>query len=72
MKWWTRSQSIRAVSEMPMTFPVAEAVVPLCHRLAPEIARLFLLGLSRRRIAKALGVDDKTVAKALARSGPLP
>jgi transposase-like protein len=55
-----------------MTFPLAEAVAPLYHRLAPEIARLLLLGLSRRRIAKALGVDDKTVAKALARSGPLP
>ncbi len=55
-----------------MTFPLAEAVVPLYHRLTPEIARLILLGLSIRRIAKALGVDDKTVAKALARSAPRP
>ena len=54
-----------------MTFPLAEAIAPLYHRLAPEADRLLLLGLSRHRIAKALGVDDKTVAKALGRSGPL-
>lgn len=38
----------------------------------PVIARLILLGLSIRRIAKALGVDDRTVAKALARSASRP
>ena len=50
-----------------MTFPLAEAEAPLYQRLAPEAERLRQLGLSLRRIARALGVDDKTVAKALAR-----
>ena len=48
-----------------MTLPLAEAVAPLYQRLAPAIARLIPLGLSRRRIAKALGIDDKAVEKSL-------
>ncbi len=44
---------------------MTEAEAPLYQRLAPEIARLRRLGLSRRRIGTELGIDDKTVEKAL-------
>ncbi len=48
-----------------LAFPLTEAEAPLYQRLAPEIARLRRLGLSRRRIGTELGIDDKTVEKAL-------
>jgi len=53
------------VSEVVLTFPLVAAVQLLYQRIAPEVAHLQRLGLCKRRIAKALGVDDKTVAKAL-------
>ena len=52
-----------------MTFPLAEAEAPLCQRLTAEAVGLRKLGFSFRRIAKALGADDKTAAKALAQTG---
>jgi hypothetical protein len=52
------------LAEGALIFSLAEAEPPLYQKLAPEIARLRQLGLSRRRIAIALGIDDKTVAKA--------
>jgi hypothetical protein len=44
---------------------MTEAEAPLYQRLAPEIARLRRLGLSRHRIGITLRIDDKTVGKAL-------
>ena len=61
----TRSERIRTASEIALEFPLTEAEAPLYQRLAPEIARLHRLGLSRRRIGMELGIDDKTVGKAL-------
>ena len=55
-----------------MTVPLAEAEAPLYQRLAPEAAWLRRLGFSYRRSAKALGADDKTVARALAWIGFTP
>ena len=55
----------RTLTEVSLTFPLTEADAPQYQRLAPEIARLRRLGLSRRRIGKELGIDDKTVEKAL-------
>jgi hypothetical protein len=64
-RWWRRSERIRTASEVSLEFPLTEVEGPLYQRFAPEIARLRRLGLSRRRIGKALGIDDKTVGKAL-------
>src|ERR1035437_445772 len=64
-RWWTRSERIRTASEVSLEFPLTEAEAPLYQRLAPEVARLRRLGLSRRRIGTVLGMDDKTVEKAL-------
>jgi hypothetical protein len=64
-KWWTRSKRIRTAFEVSLEFPLTEAEAPLYQRLAPEIVRLRRLGLSRHRIGKELGIDDKTVEKAL-------
>jgi hypothetical protein len=55
----------RTLTEVSLTFPLTEADAHQYQRLAPEIARLRRLGLSRRRIGKELGIDDKTVEKAL-------
>jgi hypothetical protein len=63
-RWWTRSQSIRTVAEISLTFPLVKAEPLLYQQIAPEVTRLRQLGLSSRRIAIALGIDDKTVAKA--------
>jgi hypothetical protein len=52
------------VSEVVLIFPLVAAEPPLYQRIAPEVMHLQRLGLCNRRIAKALGVDDKTVAKA--------
>ena len=44
---------------------IEASAAPPYQQIAAEAARLALLGLSRARIATALGVTDKTVAKAL-------
>lgn len=63
-KWWRRAQSIRTVSAVVLQFPLVAAEPPLYQRIATEVAHQQRLGLCNRRIAKALGVDDKTVEKA--------
>ena len=52
------------MSEVVLKFPLVAAEPPLYQRIAPEVVHLPRLGLCNRRIAKALGVDDKTVEKA--------
>jgi DNA invertase Pin-like site-specific DNA recombinase len=38
---------------------------PVYQRIAPDVERLHRLGFSYSRIARGLGVSDKTVAEAL-------
>ena len=64
-RWWTRSERIRTASEVALSFSLIEAEAPTYQRIAREAERLRALGLSLNRIAEHLGVDDKTVAKAL-------
>lgn len=64
-RWWTQSQSIRTVSEAPSSFALAETKSRRYQEIAHEAERLTALGLSLNRIGVHLGVDDKTVAKAI-------
>ncbi len=67
---WTRSLPIRTAARMPVTFAVLDTEEPFPHQvLGPKIRELARLGLSRNAIARALGVDWKTVRKALERAG---
>jgi hypothetical protein len=64
--WWRRSQRIRTEGEIP--FEVALLKVeerPEYQRIAEHAENLRLLGLSDSKIARHLGVDAKTVAKAI-------
>lgn len=64
-RWWTRSERIRTVSEVALWFSLTEAEAPIYQRIARDVERLHALGLSLNKIAQRLGVDDKTIAKAL-------
>jgi hypothetical protein len=64
-QWWTRSERIRTAAEVAFSFSLTEAEAPTYQRIAREAERLGALGLSLNKIAGHLGVDDKTVAKAL-------
>lgn len=52
-------------SEVALSFSLTEVEAPTYQRIARQADRLRALGLSVNRIAEHLGVDDKTVAKAL-------
>lgn len=66
LRWWTRTQRIRTAAEIPFEAALLEtAEPPLYQRIAPKAMRLWKLGLSLSRIARHLGVTDKTVAKSL-------
>jgi transposase-like protein len=65
---WTRTQRIRTAAAIPVTVPVVDAgSTPVHLAIAAKAAQLRGLGLSDRRIAQAIGVSDKTVAKSLQR-----
>jgi len=64
--WWTRTQRIRTFSEIP--FEVALLITaepPKYQQIAEKALHLNQLGLANEAIARQLGVDGKTVAKAL-------
>lgn len=66
MFWWTLSQSIRTFAETPFSVALLEAEKPPIYQLIAEKAlHLNQLGLSMEGISRHLGVDGKTVAKAL-------
>jgi len=48
-----------------VSFSLTEAEAPVYQRIARDVERLRTLGLSLNKIAEHLGLDDKTVAKAL-------
>ena len=66
LSWWTRSQRIRTAAQLSLEFTVLETdILPAYQRIAQKAVVLQRLGLSLSRIATALGVTDKTIAKAI-------
>lgn len=67
MKQWTRTQRIRTAGGLPLEVALVEAIPPpVYQRIAEKAMGLRELGMSNKAIARALEVDDKTVAKAVA------
>jgi len=63
---WTRSQPIRTAGLLRLEFPILQAEQPFAYqRIASEAVRLRRLGLTDTGAARALGVTDKTIAKAI-------
>jgi hypothetical protein len=64
---WTRTQSIRTVAQIQVWAALFEtAPLPVYQQIAPKAKHLRELGMSHKAIARALGVNDKTVTKAIA------
>ena len=64
---WTRLQPIRTVAEIAVEFAVFPRDAFRYREIAAEARRMRRLGMSLRAVGAALGVDEKTVRKALAR-----
>jgi hypothetical protein len=65
LRWWTRSQSIRTLAEIPLEVPIIDPVqTPKYQKIAAEAVVLRRLGLPVYKIARALGVAAKTVLRA--------
>ena len=63
---WTRSQPIRTAAQIPLHFSLLEIRDPFPYQaISARAQRLRRLGMSAASIARALGVTDKTVAKAI-------
>jgi hypothetical protein len=66
LKWWTLSQRIRTLAELAFqTNPLEVEEPPKYQQIAEKALHLNQLGLSHEAIARHIGVDGKTVAKAL-------
>ena len=67
MKWRTREGPIRTASLIPVKVKVPiDQTIAVYQKLAPKIKEMKALGMSYRDIAVSLGIDKKTVGKALA------
>ena len=64
---WTRLQPIRTVAEIELEFAVFPRGTFRYRDIAAEARRMRRLGMSLRAVGAALGVDEKTVRKALER-----
>jgi len=65
--WWTRTQRIRTAAELPFEAVLADAIAaPVYQRIASKALHLQQLELRPAAIARRLGIDRKTVTKALA------
>jgi transposase-like protein len=60
-------QAIRTIAEIAVEFVVFQSDGFEYQRVAEEARRMRRLGMSLRAIGTALGVDEKTVRKALSR-----
>ncbi len=62
---WTRLQPVRTVAEVEVAFVVFVAETTRGEEITAEAGRMRRLGMSLRAIGKALGVDEKTVRRAV-------
>ena len=63
---WTRLQPIRTISRLSLDFAVFTQDAFRFQAVRAEATTMRRLGMSLRAIGAALGVDEKTVRKALA------
>jgi len=69
LHWWTQSQPIRTVAEVPFWFGVVDTKPSFVYlQIAEKASELRRLGMSACAIARVLRVSDKTVTKALWRA----
>ena len=65
-EWWTESQPIRTLAELPLRFALVDTAPSFVYlQIAEKVREPHRLGMSACAIAQALNVSDKTVAKAL-------
>jgi len=66
MKWWTLSQRIGTIAEIPFEVAILDTDAPPTYqKIAPRAFQLHQLGMSSLAIARRLAVTDKTVTKAI-------
>ena len=66
LRWWTQSQPIRTVAELPLRFPILQTRKSFLYQdLAEKASELRRFGMSVCAVARALQVTDKTIKKAL-------
>ena len=64
--WWTWAVRIRTVTEIQIRVPLVDnSLPPVYQEIAKKCLQLKELGLSNRKIALHLLVDEKTEAKAI-------
>ena len=64
--WWIWTERIRTISKISIQVDLLNTVKePVYQKIAGKSLHLKQLGLSNRKIAKHLSVDEKTVAKAI-------
>ena len=65
-KWWTWTVRIRTVAKINFQVILLDTVeVPVYQKISRKSLHLKELGMSCRKIAQQLGVDEKTVAKSI-------
>ena len=66
-RWWTRSQPIRTVAQLHLSFSLLDTSPSffLYQQVAEKSGELRRLGMSVSAIARALKIADKTVIRAL-------
>jgi hypothetical protein len=68
-KWWTQSQPIRTLAEVPFRFALTDTTPSFLYlQVAEKTHELRRLGMCACAIARVLKVSDKTVTKALRRA----
>jgi hypothetical protein len=66
LKWWTRTQRIRTLSEVPFEAAILDTdAASIYQQIASKAAQFQQLGMSNLAIARRLGVTDKSVGKAI-------